>query len=162
MRYKFNPERLAYWYLRLNGFLTIENFIVHDERGRAQRTDVDLIGVRYPNRREAYVVYGDQEEWMRDDICFAHETVPFAAFVEVTVGQCKLNGPWTTPAKQNLPRAIRALGLFSSRAEVEAASKHLYETGRYASANVELGLVSIGERLNPELAEKFPSVVQIT
>jgi hypothetical protein len=42
MRYQFNPERLAYWYLRLNGFLPIENFIVHDEGGRAQRTDIDL------------------------------------------------------------------------------------------------------------------------
>lgn len=25
-RYPIDPERLAYWYLRLNGFLTIENF----------------------------------------------------------------------------------------------------------------------------------------
>jgi len=47
-------EKLAYWYLRLNGFLTIENFIVHpDDRG-CQRTDVDILGVRFPNRSELF------------------------------------------------------------------------------------------------------------
>jgi hypothetical protein len=53
-KYQFNPERLAYWYLRLGAFLTIENFIVHDEAGGFQRTDVDLVAVRFPNRRETF------------------------------------------------------------------------------------------------------------
>jgi hypothetical protein len=99
---------------------------------------------------------------MRDEGCFADKALPFAAFAEVTVGQCKLNGPWTSPAKRNLPRAIRALGLFSSEPEVEAASQQLYDAGRYNSAEVELGFISIGDRLNAELAEKFPGVMQIT
>jgi hypothetical protein len=162
MRYKFNPERLAYWYLRLNGFLTIENFIVHDEGGLAQRTDVDLIGLRFPHRREAYDVYGNAEHWMNDDQFFASRKKPFAIFVEVATGQCKLNGPWTTHAKNNMPRAIRAMGLFASAWEVEAASQQVYATGRYLSAEVELGLASIGERPNPKLAAQFPSVIQIT
>lgn len=28
-----NPEQLAYWYFRLNGFLTTVNFVVHPEQG---------------------------------------------------------------------------------------------------------------------------------
>jgi hypothetical protein len=32
-------ERLAYWFLRLNGFLTTTNFIVHREEGMGQHTD---------------------------------------------------------------------------------------------------------------------------
>lgn len=30
----YSPERLAYWYFRLNGFLTTENFVVHPEPRR--------------------------------------------------------------------------------------------------------------------------------
>jgi len=29
-----DSEKLAYWYLRLNGFLSIPNFIVHRDTGR--------------------------------------------------------------------------------------------------------------------------------
>ena len=29
---RLNPEKVAYWYFRLNGFLQIENFVVHPER----------------------------------------------------------------------------------------------------------------------------------
>jgi len=45
-------EKLVYWYLRLNGFLTIENFVVHPDQGRDQRTDVDILGTRFPYRSE--------------------------------------------------------------------------------------------------------------
>jgi hypothetical protein len=162
MKYKFNPERLAYWYLRLNGFLTIENFIVHDEGGRGQRTDVDLIAFRFPHRKEAFHSYGGEARWMRDDPCFDGKKLPFTAFVEVTSGECKLNGPWTDPAKENMPRAIRALGPFSTMKEVQIASRDIYASGGYASDTIELGLVSIGERPNPELRERMPRVLQIT
>jgi hypothetical protein len=130
MKYQYNPERLAYWYLRLNGFLAIENFIVHDEGGGPQRTDVDLIALRFPNRREAFRDYGERVEWMTDDSRFADKKIPFAAFVEVTSGRCKLNGPWTNHTKANMPRAIMALGAFSTRKEVDLASKEVYTTSR--------------------------------
>jgi hypothetical protein len=161
MKYQFNPERLAYWYLRLNGFLTIENFIVHDEGGRAQRTDVDLIALRFPNRREALRGYGDQAEWMADDPRFFDKKIPFAAFVEVTSGECKLNGPWTDRTKANMPRAIRALGVFSKSKEVESASEEIYTTGRYVSDKMELALISIGKTQNAELSTRLPNVMQI-
>jgi hypothetical protein len=47
-----NAERLAYWYLRLNGFMTIDNFVLHDKskKGIAHRTDADIYGVRFPFR----------------------------------------------------------------------------------------------------------------
>ena len=48
------PEKIAYWYLRLNGFMTMENLILHNEspRGLPQRTDADIYGVRFPFRKE--------------------------------------------------------------------------------------------------------------
>jgi hypothetical protein len=46
------PEKVAYWYFRLNGFLQIENFIVHPSVRGSQRTDADLVAVRFPHRAE--------------------------------------------------------------------------------------------------------------
>ena len=37
-----DPEKVAYWYFRLNGFLQIESFLVHPERRGGQRTDAAL------------------------------------------------------------------------------------------------------------------------
>jgi hypothetical protein len=47
-----NSESLTYWYFRLNGFFTIPNFVVHPDRGSKQRTEVDVFGIRLPNRHE--------------------------------------------------------------------------------------------------------------
>jgi hypothetical protein len=161
MSYQFNPERLAYWYLRLNGFLTIENFIVHDETGGPQRTDIDLVALRLPHRREALISYGEDVRWMADDRRFAEKKTPFAAFVEVKSGPCELNRPWTAPEKDNMPRAIKAIGFFSTIKEVKSASKQIYTTGSYVSDNIELGIISIGDTENPELADRLPNVMQV-
>jgi hypothetical protein len=42
-------DSAAEWFLRLNGFLTVLNFVVHPvetEEGTQQRTDADVLGVR--------------------------------------------------------------------------------------------------------------------
>lgn len=60
-----NPEKVAYWYFRLNGFLQIENFVVHPERRGGQRTDADLLAVRFPHRAER--LFDDPNDIMQDD-----------------------------------------------------------------------------------------------
>ncbi len=159
-RYKFDAERLAYWYFRLNGFLTIENFILHDEEGGPPRTEIDLIALRLPYRREALRDYGGVVEFMEDAPQFSEKQIPIAAFVEVTTGQCKLNGPWTDKEKGNLPRALRALGVVPSD-EVCDVAEHLYENGQYQLPSIEIGLIAIGKKKNPDLTERMPSVPQL-
>src|SRR2546423_1250095 len=46
------PELLADWFFRLNGCATIQNFVLHPNLAGSQRTDVDLIAVRFPYRNE--------------------------------------------------------------------------------------------------------------
>jgi len=41
---RIDPENFAYWYLRLNGFLTITNFVVHPDEWTARQTRF----VKYP------------------------------------------------------------------------------------------------------------------
>ncbi len=52
-----DPEKIAYWFFRLNGFLTIENFVVHPELisdGTSQRTDADILAVRFPYEKNLH------------------------------------------------------------------------------------------------------------
>lgn len=60
-----NPEKVAHWYLRLNGFLQIENFYVHPSGRGGARTDADLLAVRFPFRAER--LYDQPTDIMEDD-----------------------------------------------------------------------------------------------
>lgn len=160
-RFKIEAEKLAYWYLRLNGFLTIENFIVHDEQGGCQKTDIDLVAARFPHRREVLREYGNGQVWMEDNQEFAKRTKLFVAFAEVTTGRCKLNGPWTDRSKGNMPRALRALGALPSDCDVDRASDELYRVGQHQSQFVDFALIAFGKSVNSELSERTPSAIQI-
>lgn len=122
-----SPERLAYWYFRLNGFLTTENFIVHPDRGDRQQTDADLLAVRFCHRVE------NLECPMEDDprvaCCDQFVNVVIA---EVKTGYCALNGPWTEPSRGNMRRVLSATGCIA-RDLLEHASQSLYKKGKWAS-----------------------------
>lgn len=53
-------EELAYWYLRLNGFFTINNFVLHHNR-EGRTSDADILAVRFPYVYEE--VGGRDEDW---------------------------------------------------------------------------------------------------
>ena len=52
MNYRFDPERIAYWFFRLNGCFIIDNFLVHHYQRGLEGTDVDILAMRFPYRRE--------------------------------------------------------------------------------------------------------------
>lgn len=54
-------EELTYWYLRLNGFFPISNFVVHKSQAVAHTTDVDVLAVRPPFVYEE--VGGQPDDW---------------------------------------------------------------------------------------------------
>jgi len=61
-------ETLAYWYLRLNGFFPLKNFVMHMPEERTQHSDCDLLAVRFPLVSED--VGGGPDDW--DAQRFAH------------------------------------------------------------------------------------------
>ncbi len=159
-----DAEKVAYWYLRLNGFFQMENFIVHPKTRDSQRTDADLIGVRFPYRAEHR--YDNPERVMQDDVdCLglSQDTVE-VVIVEVKAKQrCSLNGPWSNSDRQNVQRVLVAIGCLSGE-EIEAAAKAIYETGLYemTDSGIRVRLVAIGLEISEELAESHSSVVQVT
>lgn len=147
-------EDLAYWYLRLNGFLTIPNFIVHPDTGAEQRTDVDVLGVRFPYRAELLV------RPMVDDTPFVDvQDRAYLVLAEVKRGQCCLNGPWTDPDRHNMQRVLRAIGAFRD-AEIDAAAASLYNTGTFSNGGCHVSLFCFGERVSLDVRRHYPAVPQ--
>jgi hypothetical protein len=163
MRESLNPEKVAYWYLRLNGFLQIENFVVHPSTRGGQRTDADLLGVRFPYRAERLL--DNPDDVMIDDVqLLSLSTVATDVVIaEVkTNDACTLNGPWTEPDRQNVNRVLAAIGCLP-RNEIGPAAACLYATGLYQrDAALRIRLVALGRERNDDLTRRYAGVSQVT
>ena len=152
---QIKTDDLAYWFFRLNGFLSNVNFVVHSDRKGETGTDADILGVRFPYRAELF------ERPMPDYSEFTKFTSrPYIAIAEVKRGLCNLNGPWTSPERRNIQRVLRAIGVLPLE-DVNFVAEKLYEQGCYKSSELYLSLICVGETSNPDVKNKFPLVPQI-
>ncbi len=138
------PERLAYWYFRLNGFMTIENFVVHPERGSNVCTDVDILAARFKYRSE------NGETPMLDDPKVTDcDTLVNVILAEIKKRDCALNESWR-PEAGNMQRVLRAIGCAIDD-ELESASGQLYRVGRWSNDSATVRLFALGERVDDDL-----------
>ena len=152
-----DSEAVAYWFFRLNGFLTIRGFIVHPDQGSDQRTDADIIGVRFPYRRELLPAP------MPDAGAFTSvDATPLLVLAEVKQsGKCRLNGPWTDANGQNIHRVLRAIGAIPDPLTDEVAEK-LYNRGMYEDRSCRIALACVAKRTSNGLSKRYPDVLQFT
>lgn len=159
---RLDPEKVAYWYFRLNGFFQIENFVVHPERHGGQRTDADLLAVRFPFRAER--LFDDPNDIMADDVqrlALSGDLID-VVIAEVKTGQCALNGPWTLQDRQNVHRVLAAIGCLPPN-RIEAAATDIYRKGFHRSlAPLRIRLVAVGRERSEDLAAAYPEVTQLT
>jgi hypothetical protein len=142
-----NPEKVAYWFFRINGCTTIPNFVVHpDHGGPSQRTDVDVLAVRFPYRAELFT----SGKPMRDHEVFLSTGKIDIVVAEVKHGMCRLNGPWTNPPNENLHRVLYTLGAFMHD-HVPIVAESLYRQGQYCDDFYQVRLFAIGMTRNPEI-----------
>ena len=57
-------EEYAFWYLRLNGFFPILNFVIHRSKGIKHSSDCDVLGVRPPHVYEK--IGGQTHDWDKE------------------------------------------------------------------------------------------------
>jgi hypothetical protein len=143
-------------------FFQIENFVIHPERRGGQRTDADLLAVRFPHRAER--LFDNPDDIMSDD---EHQLALSRDLIDVVIAEvktnqpCTLNGPWTREDRQNVQRVLAATGCIPSGCIVEAASD-VYRTGIHENdLGLRVRLVAIGRERNEELAASFPNVTQV-
>lgn len=157
-------EKVAYWYFRLNGFFQMESFIIHPTNANhGQRTDADLIGVRFPFRAERF--FDDPGKPMLDDEKLLQLSPGYTEviIVEVKTNEpCTLNGPWTREEQQNVQRVLAAIGCFEIE-HLDTIAMAIYETGLFedSSRKLRIRLVALGGQSNGDLARKMPKVLQI-
>lgn len=142
----------------------LQNFIIHGDHQseNKQRTEADLLCVRFPHRAER--LYDDDPDVMQDDVATL-KLAPDKAnvlIVEVkTKKRCTLNGPWTKPNKKNVHRVLAAIGCLSEQVIPQAAAA-LYRQGLYdGDGIVRIRLVAVGRERSEELAQRHPEVVQL-
>jgi hypothetical protein len=156
MGMKIESEQLGYWFLRLNGFLTTVNFVVHPEVGRDQRTDVDILGVRFPWRREGI------EDSMEDSPTFTGVLDrPLFVISEAKTGLCDLNGPWSQPERRNMQQVLAAIGCCPLE-DVDSVARTLHESGCVSGSGYFVSLLCLGGARNPEILRRYPAVPQVT
>lgn len=159
---RLDPEKVAYWYFRLNGFFQIENFVVHPERHGGQRTDADLLAVRFPHRAER--LFDDPDDIMPDDVkrLSLSGDLMDVIIAEVKTNQpCTLNGPWTEEDRQNVHRVLAAIGCFPP-ARIADAATDIYRAGIHISdLGFRIRLVAVGRDRSDDLAAHYPEVTQL-
>ncbi len=150
-----DAEAVAVWYLRLNGFLLWPNFILHQEGGGGQRTECDAIGVRFPHRREL-----DDAEIgpLEDDPHLDFGSHTEVVLADATLRPCKINASWLDADKQNIERALKAVGCLPP-ADVDLVACALRGEGSCTKGEIRLRLLALGSSTTPHLAR---GVVQVT
>jgi hypothetical protein len=156
------PERVAYWYFRLNGFLQIENFVVHPKLNGGQRTDADLIGVRFPFRAERLI--DDPDDLMQDDVerlQLLNDRTDIV-IAEIKTGRCALNGPWANEEHQNIHRVLAAIGSLPADL-IDDASNALYADASFDRPHhPRIRLILVGREPDSTIAEKYAGITQLT
>ena len=157
-----DPERVAYWYFRLNGFLLMENFILHPRSKGSQRTDADLLGVRFPHRAEGH--FDALHDIMQDDfdgLSLSRDLID-VVMAEIKRNQpCTLNDAWIRPSRENVDRAIASIGCLP-KDRVAAAASEVYGSGAYCGdSGLRIRMVAVGRIINPRLRETHPKAIQI-
>jgi len=151
-------EGLAYWYFRLNGFLISQNYIIHPNHCGSQRTEIDILGVRFPYKAE--IINGKK---MADEAIFESKNKPYIIIADATISPCKLNDAWIDPAKKNIHDFLRVVGAFEDKDSIiDGIAKKLYEEGFFENDSYCVSLFCVGKLKNPTLHSKYPNVPQIT
>jgi hypothetical protein len=127
-------EELIRWYLRFNGFLCIENFIIHEPTPDAETVpqggEIDTLAVRFPFSRE--VISAAQEKHVvRDELL----EPPVPGLIEFVIAEVKggdrirLNSIWRDDARDKsrsrVEYLMRWLGCFPHEETIKNVSARL-------------------------------------
>ncbi len=158
-------EILVSWYLRLNGYFTVNNFIVHagDDPARisndhvAPHTEVDTLAIRMPYSAE-----------VAGSLCIANHD-PLVGnqnsrrdFVIAESKSGKSNRPnrvWHKAIIGPIEYIIRFSGLFEDEKLLTEAAKALASNYHYENNNVRIRYIIFAEKKNDHYAKRGVSYI---
>lgn len=151
-------ELLVRWYLRFNGYLGVENFVIHQtvEGGNVQVGENDILAVRFPNSREDPGFALETDDRLLDKEAIDHALLDFVV-AEVKGGRKDtLNTVWQAPPDPaKIARAayvIQWLGPLAERASIQQVATELQASHRSRSGQFLFRVVKFAHRVRPNLA----------
>jgi hypothetical protein len=123
-------EELGYWYLRLNGFFPVSNYVIHRSQYVHHRSDYDLIAVRPPFVYEE--IGGKPDDWDEYLSTKLDFTQHIGLLCEVKTGQLEKDKLFRS---RYLKTGVERLGLFPMDDTQEILDSLSTESG-YPSGNV--------------------------
>ncbi len=157
-------ENFVRWYLRFNGYLGVENLIVHEPVAGAvpQGAEFDVVAVRFPFSREV----ADFELARHSQL----EAIEKHGVLNVVIAEVKggrdtsLSDPWRPEADAELQISrlkylVRWLGFCESEKDAESVATDLRRTGRSDRACA-VRVIYFGARRSQQAAElKIPEIL---
>lgn len=106
-------ETLVYWYLRLNGFFPLTNFVIHKGEGIEYSSDIDVLAIRPPLVYEE--VGGRPDDWDQWLIKHIDSGRTLTVICEVKTGYFKKDKLFRT---EYVSYAAKRLGITSNEEDV--------------------------------------------
>ena len=136
-------ETLSYWYLRLNGFIPMRNFVLHRANIEArQSADTDLLAIRFPDVYEE--IGGKPVDWDHDRFegwgLDLHG--PIALIVEVKTGAINPDNRWWRVPR--LRAGILRLGIIA-RDDVNEVATRLENVNEVGVGDWVIGKLLVSE-----------------
>ncbi len=151
-------ELLVRWYLRFNGYLGVENFVVHGtvQGGNVQAGETDILAVRFPYSREDPGFQLQTAPELLDQLAADCGLVDFVV-AEVKGGQNDtLNNVWRPPVEpEKLERVgyvIRWLGAFADETLIRKVATDLQASHRVHHDRFLFRVVMFAQKGQPKLS----------
>lgn len=132
-------DKIAYWFFRLNGCFTFENFIVHPDGRGSQKTEIDIIALRFPHRQELRTSDHPMEDYQ---LFQSQEKYASVFFVEFKRNRGSINPAWRNP--QNMQSILNAIGVLDNK-DIKTASEALCRDYRFSQKEVSFSFVKVGK-----------------
>lgn len=143
-------ELLTKWYLRFNGYFTVDNFIIHagDDNQRISNgvvssyTDVDILAIRMPFHIERT---GELE--IKND-----NRLQCIEKIDIVIAECKtgkqngLNKVWSKSNFQAMEYLLKFCGLFKETKQIKDVAKILLSDLKYEDDKFRIRFILFAEK----------------
>lgn len=158
-------ETLTYWYLRLNGFFPLTNFVLHkhDEHNNEVKysADADLLAVRFKHVYEP--VGGQKDDWDKwfeeNGLIFGNRVT--GLIVEVKTGRVEPELAEKAFSKARLRYAVKRFGFYHDSSTVDARVTELASNSVVTSKRYRIGKLLVTAKTVNSL-QTYPPCLHIT
>ncbi len=142
-------EELVEWYLRLNGYFIIPNFILHPLMPcRSQRTEIDLLGVRFPYQTEVVCDSEGKRLPMENDEKLIDNRFVDCLIVSVKGIKSEVEINRKIKEFQNLKDVIKRFGFVGSEENIADVAKELLREKKAVRDQFQIRFLGIAGKFN--------------